>query len=66
MYSWEHIAVRTETVYDAAAASERDDSMLARLNRLYRCDTFGSSGLQISNHSCASPCLDHSIAIHMK
>ena len=37
MYSWERIAVRTERVYDAAAASQRDDSMLARLSRFYKC-----------------------------
>ena len=38
MYSWERIAVRTERVYDAAAASRRDDSMLARLTRFYKCE----------------------------
>ena len=36
MYSWERIAVRTERVYDAAATSLRDDSMLARLTRYYK------------------------------
>ena len=37
MYSWERVAVRTERVYDAVADSRRDDSMLARLRRYYKC-----------------------------
>jgi phosphatidylinositol glycan class A protein len=37
MYSWPRIAARTEVVYYAAAASERDDSLAARFGRYARC-----------------------------
>ena len=37
MYSWERVAVRTERIYDAVANGRRDDSMLARLGRFYKC-----------------------------
>jgi len=37
MYSWRDVAVRTVRVYDEAAASERDDSLLARMQRYAAC-----------------------------
>ena len=33
MYSWSDVAVRTACVYDAAAASTRDDALLPRMQR---------------------------------
>jgi hypothetical protein len=37
MYSWHDVAVRTVRVYDAAMASARDDSLLARMRRYSEC-----------------------------
>ncbi|KAK9817977.1 hypothetical protein WJX72_005225 [[Myrmecia] bisecta] len=37
MYSWPQIAQRTERVYDAAAASARDDTFVGRLKRYHKC-----------------------------
>ena len=40
MYSWHDVAVRTVRVYDEAAASLRDDSLLARMQRFAACGTW--------------------------
>ena len=37
MYSWSDVAVRTACVYDAAAASTRDDALLPRMQRCAVC-----------------------------
>lgn len=40
MYSWARVAERTEKVYEAAAASWRDDSLAARFRRYAKCGTY--------------------------
>ena len=40
MYSWTDVAAKTERIYDIAAASSRDDSMIGRLRRYYKCGSW--------------------------
>ena len=37
MYRWTDVAARTQAVYDAAASSSRDDSLIGRLRRYFKC-----------------------------
>ena len=40
MYRWTDVAARTVAVYDCVASSSRDDTMIGRLQRYYRCGSW--------------------------
>lgn len=40
MYSWGSVARRTETIYDDVMKTKRDDSLVARFLRFYKCGGF--------------------------